>query len=230
MARFAAMPRARRVTPGGLVYHVLNRGVGRSRLFFKNADYEAFERIIEETLDVRPMRICCYTLMPNHWHFALWPKRDGDLAAFLQRLSITHVTRWQRHRRQVGYGHLYQGRYKSFPVETDDYFYQVARYVERNALRAHLVDRIDDWRWSSLWRYDHGSAEQKQMLSDWPLDRPRGWRRRVQNPLTDAELAALRHCVTKGTPYGNRDWVHRTAKRLGLEFTLRRRGRPKKGG
>lgn len=211
-----------------MVYHVLNRGVGRSRLFFKDADYEAFERIIEETLDIRPMRICGYTLMPNHWHFVLWPERNGQLAAFMQRLTITHVTRWQRHRKRVGYGHLYQGRYKSFPVDADDYFYQVVRYVERNPLRANLVEQVDGWRWSSLWRYYHGRADQKRLLSDWPLDRPRQWKRRVAAPHTEAELSALRQSVAKGTPYGNGDWKNRVAQRLGLTFTLRSRGRPKK--
>ena len=81
------MPRSRRVTPGGIVYHVLNRGVGRSQLFFKDADYLAFEQIMAETLETCPMRICSYVLMPNHWHLVLWPKQDGELAAFMQRLT-----------------------------------------------------------------------------------------------------------------------------------------------
>ena len=124
-----------------MVFHVLNRGVGRMRLFTKDGDFEAFERMIEKTLESRPMRICAYCLMPNHWHFVLWPERDGDLGAFMQKLSVTHVRNWQEHRRRVGEGHVYQGRYKSFPIESDTHFYQVARYVERNALRANLPPR-----------------------------------------------------------------------------------------
>jgi putative transposase len=197
-------------------------------LFFKEADYAAFEEILVETLAVRPMRICAYCLMPNHWHFVLWPKCDGDLAAFMQRLTVTHVTRWQRHKRQVGYGHVYQGRYKSFPVESDEYFYQVVRYAERNPLRANLVSDADAWRWSSLWRRVHGTREQKQLLAPWPLPQPRNWLSHVQQPLSDAELEALRCSVRKGTPLGGADWMLRTAKRLGLEFTLRARGRPRK--
>ena len=146
------MPRTARVAPGGMLFYVLNRGVGRMRLFLKDADFEAFERVIEKTLVTRPMRICAYLLMSNHWHFVLWPERDGDLGAFMQKLTITHVRNWQENRRRVGYGHLYQGRYKSFPVESDEHFYHVVRYVERNALRANLVDRAEEWRWSSLWR------------------------------------------------------------------------------
>ena len=159
--------------PGGMPLRVLNRGVGRVRLFLKEADFEAFERIIEKTLESWPMRICAYCLMSNHWHFVLCPERDGDLAAFMQKLTITHVRNWQENRRRVGYGHLYQGRYKSFPMESDEHFCQVVRYVERNALRANLIQRAEDWHWSSLWRRVHGSAEQRRWLSEWPLPMPR---------------------------------------------------------
>lgn len=223
------MPRAARVTPGGFVYHVLNRGVGRNRLFWKDADYAAFEQIMEETLTTRPMRICAYCLMPNHWHLILWPEHDGDLAAFMQRLTVTHVTRWQRHKRQVGYGHVYQGRYKSFPVDCDEHFYTAVRYAERNPLRAGLIRRADQWRWSSLWRRLHGTRDQKRLLSSWPLSRPRQWSEYVEQPLTEAELEAVRRSVQKGQPLGDAQWTQRVARQLGLEFTLRARGRPRKG-
>jgi putative transposase len=122
------MPRIARVAPGGLVYHVLNRGVGRQSLFRHDEDYAAWERVLEETLDKAPMRICAFCWMPNHWHLVLWPQRDGQLSAFMQRATNMHTQRWQRAKRRVGFGHLYQGRFKSFPVEGDEHFYQVARY------------------------------------------------------------------------------------------------------
>src|SRR5271157_5568316 len=132
------MSRPRRYSPGGgMVFHVLNWGVGRRVLFTEDEDFLAFERVIEETLRTRRMRLWAYRLMPNHWHFVVWPERDGDLPAFMQQVTNTHVKRWKEHRHEIGYGHLYQGRYKCFPVETEDYFYQVVRYVERKALRAN---------------------------------------------------------------------------------------------
>lgn len=216
-----------RAAPGGVVFHVLNRGVGRQRLFDEPSDYSAFESVIEETLAKAPMRICSYCLMPNHWHFVLWPEQDGDLAVFMQRLSVTHVTRWQKHRRRVGEGHVYQGRFKSFPVESDDYFYQVARYVERNALRANLVARAEDWRWSSLWRREEGTLDERRWLAKWPVTRPRSWVQLVNEPQTEAELEALRRCVERGQPFGSAGWIEATARQLRLESTLRSRGRPK---
>ena len=220
------MPRTARHAPGGMVFHVLNRGVGRMRLFLKDADFEAFERIVEKTLETCPMRICAYCLLPNHWHFVVWPEHDGELGAFMQKLTITHVRNWQENRRRVGYGHLYQGRYKSFPVESDDHFYQVVRYVERNALRARLVTRAEDWRWSSLWRRVHGTSKDRAWLGAWPLAKPRDWAERVNRPQTAAELEAIRRSVARGQPYGDERWVRQTAGQLGLESTLRPRGRP----
>jgi putative transposase len=211
-----------------MVFHVLNRGVGRMELFSKEKDYAAFEGLLEQTCEARPMRICAYCLLPNHWHFVLWPQHDGDLAAFMQQLTTKHVRRWQLHCRRVGYGHVYQGRYKSFPVEEDEYFYQVARYVERNALRAGLVERAEAWRWSSLWRRLSGTVDQRQLLSDWPLACPKGWCKLVNQPQTEAELEAIRRCVARGQPYGGEDWVRRTAEQLGLESTLRAPHRPRK--
>lgn len=211
-----------------MVYHVINRGVGKNDLFFSDDDYHAFERVIQETQEKRPMRILSYCLMRNHWHFVLWPENDGDLGRFMQRLTVTHVTRWQKHYNMVGFGHVYQSRFKSFPVETDKYFYQVNRYTERNALRANLVERAEDWPWCSLWIRTYGTPEHRAMLSDWPLPRPRKWLQYVNEAETEAELSALRRSCLRGTPYGSSDWVKHTAKKLGLESTLRPPGRPKK--
>jgi putative transposase len=210
-----------------MIFHVLNRGVGRMRLFSRAGDFEAFQRIIAKTLETRPMRILSYCLMPNHWHLVLWPKEDGDLGAFMQKLTITHARNWQEHRRRVGFGHLYQGRYKSFPVETDEHFYQVVRYVERNALRAGLVRRAENWRWNSLWQRIHSAPQERTMLSAWPLPLPRSWMQYVNQPQTERELAAIRRSVQRGQPFGNDDWIHDTAENLGLQSTLRPRGRPR---
>ena len=222
------MPRTARQAPGGMVFHVINRGVGKQQLFFNDEDYLAFERVIQETLEKRPMRILSYCLMPNHWHLALWPENDGDLGKFMQRLTVTHVTRWQKNYNMVGYGHLYQGRFKSFPVETDDYFYQVNRYVERNALRANLVSKAENWQWGSLWIRQFGTAEHQVMLAKWPIPKPRKWLQYVNEPASESELAAIRKSCVRGTPYGSPDWTSKTAKKLGLESTLRPPGRPKK--
>ncbi len=152
----------------------------------------------------------------------------GDLSDYLRLLTLTHTQRWHASHRTVGTGHLYQGRFKSFLVATDDHLLTVCRYVERNALRANLVRKAENWRWGSLWHCRKQTKDKQKLLSDWPVTRPRNWVSYVNHPQTIAELEALRRCVNRGTPYGSDTWVQRTAKQLGLESTLRQRGRPRK--
>src|SRR5439155_19287500 len=125
--------RGARQIAGGMVYHVINRGCGRMRLFSRDRDYEAFEEVMQEALKRMPMRLLDYCLMPNHWHMMLWPREDGDLSKFMFWLTMTHVQRWRHARGVVGLGPLYQGRFRAFPVETDEHYLTVCRYVQRNA-------------------------------------------------------------------------------------------------
>jgi putative transposase len=176
------MPRRPRVAPGGLVYHCFNRAVARLALFETDEDYTAFERVLEEAARQHPTRILAYCVLPNHWHIVLWPRRDGELTDFVRWLTHTHTMRCHAHFRTSGSGHLYQGRFKAFPVQTDDHFYSVVRYVERNALRTGLVSRAQEWRWSSLWRRRSGNDQAKSLLHAWPLPEPSRWIGRKRNP------------------------------------------------
>jgi putative transposase len=221
------MPRRPRVSTGGLAYHVLNRRVGRLRLFEKPADYLAFENILYEAHERAGIRIAAYCLMRNHWHLLLWPRDDGELSEVMRWITVTHTQRWHAHRQTSGSGPVYQGRFKSFPVQTDEHFLTVARYVERNALRAKLVKRAEQWQWSSLWRWAHADPELVVFLSDWPVERPRQWVAWVNQSERASELEDLRCSAQRGRPFGSEGWVARIAKRLGLESTLRPRGRPK---
>jgi putative transposase len=220
------MGRALRVVAGGFVYHVLNRA--RMRVFGKSKDYEAFEGILADAVQRVKMRLLAYCVMPNHWHLVVWPREDGDLSRFVGWLTLTHTQRWHAHRHSVGSGHVYQGRYKSFLVESDEYLWTVCRYVERNALRAGLCTRAEQWRWSSLWRRVSGDAQAGEILSPWPIDVPEDWVRRVNRAESKRELDALRRCVNRGQPFGSESWVERMTRRFGLGLTFRPRGRPRK--
>jgi putative transposase len=222
------MPRQARNAPGGLVYHVLNRAVARHAIFQKDGDYEAFERVFAEALEKHPIRVLSYCLMPNHWHLVLWPSEDGELTAFVRWLTHTHTMRWHAHYHSSGTGHLYQGRFKSFPIQRDDHLYKVLRYVERNPFRANLVTHPEAWRWSSLHLRHTQDPRVSSLLHGWPVPMPTNWLSWVKEPQTNAELEAVRRSVLRGTPFGSLAWQKRTAARLGLEATLRPRGRPRK--
>jgi putative transposase len=221
------MPRRLREATGGLAYHVLNRAAGRARLFDTDGDYGAFEQVLGEAWQRTPIRILCYCIMPNHWHLVLWPRADGELSEFMHWLTVTHTQRWHAHRHMAGTGPLYQGRFKSFPIQQDDHFLRVCRYVERNALRAGLVARAEEWRWGSLGQRRR-AVEFLTPRMAWPVEAPRNWTALVNRAESDAELAALRESVRRGAPFGDAAWQRRTARALGLESSLQPRGRPRK--
>ena len=121
-------------------------------------------------------------------------------------------------------GRVWQGRFKAFVAQQDHHLLTVMRYVERNALRARLVERAEDWEWGSLaWRR---SPRPPLALAESPVPLPSYWRQLVNEPQTAAELAEIRNCVNRQRPFGDDDWVKRQVQELGLEQTLRRVGRP----
>jgi putative transposase len=195
-------------------------------LFSKPGDYAAFEKILRQAWERLAMRLLSYVVMPNHWHLVVWPLQDGALSTYVQWLTVTHVRRWHAHYHSAGTGPIYQGRFKSFPVQEDDHFLTVCRYVERNPLRANLVQRAENWRWSSLWHRVH--ATRVPWLSEWPIALPASWTEYVHRAQTESELSALRRSVVRGAPYGAEVWQEQTAGALGLQSSLRPQGRPGK--
>ena len=223
------MPRVNRVDVSDIVYHAINRANARMQIFITEKDYLLFEKVLEEARERFNMRVLSYCIMPNHWHLVLYPKQDGDLQKFIGWLSMAHTQRWHSQHKTTGSGHLYQGRYKSFPVQTNDYLLQLFRYVERNALRAKLVQKAEDWRWSSLYIREKGNENQKKILDQWPVDVPSDYIFWANEPQTSEELELLRRSVIKGKPYGDDDWTGDIIKKFNLKSTLKNPGRPKKG-
>lgn len=220
------MGRSPRNDIGNIVYHVINRANGRMTIFKKAKDYQAFENILKEAKKKYPMRILAYCLMPNHWHLILYPVNDGQLAPFMRWVTLTHTQRWHSHYKNVGYGHLYQGRYKSLPVQKDEHFLQLVRYVERNAKRATLAKQAEDWQWSSLYIREFGTDEQQKMLNPWPLKADQDYVKWVNAPQPKEEIETIRFHIQRGRPYGESSWMQKTAEQLGLQSTFRNPGRP----
>lgn len=222
------MPRLARTDIGGYVYHVLNRANARVRIFDTNKDYAQFEAILTEAVEKYNMRLLAYCTMPNHWHLVLYPRESGDMGQFMGWLTNTHTRRWHVTKKTIGHGHLYQGRYKSFLCQTDSHFLTLVRYVERNAKKANLVKKAEQWKWSSVWRREYGMMEQKKILTDWPVEMQANYLQLLNEPQTEDEEQVLERAIEKGTPFGKNTWVERMVKKFGLEQTLRNVGRPKK--
>ena len=220
------MPRRARQAPGGLIYRVLNRGNGRQDIFHTDADAAAFLRVLKEAKELVPVELLAFCLMSNHWHLVLWPREEGDLSRFMFWLTNTHVRRYRLFSHSVGGGHLYQSRFKSFAVQDDEHLLTVLGYVEANPLRAGMVARAADWRWSSLRHWLDGDP--MHLLDVWPAARPPDWAEWVDAALPETALTRLRHSLETGRPFGRGDWLARAADLLGFELVSRRRGRPRK--
>jgi putative transposase len=220
------MGRPKRIAFGGYVYQVLNRANGRLRIFKKGGDFEAFEQVLSEGIERFDMRICGWCLMGNQWHLMLWPRRDGDLSAFMRWTTLTHVQRFHASHGTVGIGHLYQGRYKSFPDQDNACYLTVMRYVEGNPVRAGIVKHAADWRWSSF--SVRQGRDSKVGLAEGPLSLPGDWESLVHCEIDPKSAEEIGKSVKRGRPLGDADWRTGTAKELNLEATLREKGRPKK--
>ena len=120
--------------------------------------------------------------------------------------------------------HVYQQRYKIFPIQEDEHFVVVCRTVERNVLRAGLVKRAEDWCWGSLWRWLQRAEPDPRLLSKWPLRRLSRWVDRVNESLSEAEWAACRLSPQRGKPLGDASWEESIVRRLNLESTMQPRG------
>ena len=137
------------------------------------------------------------------------------------RWGSAHAAR--HHRCHATSGHVWQGRFKAFPIQRDDRLLTAVRYVERNPVRAGLVSRAEDWRWSSLAAVTAPGAARRC-----PVPLPRDWAAVVARPEPEADLDAVRRSVNRRTQFGAALWISSTARRLGLEHTTRPRGRPRK--
>jgi putative transposase len=217
------MARRLRVAPGGFVYHVVNRAAGRHILFETSADYAAFERLLSQAQNRIGMRILAYCLMRNHWHLLPWPADDGSLSTFMQWLTGTHARRWAVAHDAAGRGAVYQRRFKSMPVQSDHHLLTVWRYVERNPLRANLVNSAQDWHWSSLSPTRHGRKTPE--LTPPPIDLPPNWTDLVNTPHTAGEVESIRASIDSRAPFGDSQWSSAASEAI----VWRPHGRPKRG-
>jgi putative transposase len=227
------MGRQLRLIADGLVYHALNRGNNRAPVFRRDADFQHFLDALAQTKERYPFRLYAYCLMSNHFHLVLEPAAGQSISRIVQSLTVAHT--WHFHKSSATSGHVWQGRFKSPVISTDEHLLTVMRYVESNPLRAGIVGDLDAYPWSSY--LTHGLGQRQPVVDEAPLwerlgkteaARRRYWRGWLHEPLTAKELEAVRLSVASGRPYGSATWVEQTAARLGVELAPRRRGRPRK--
>lgn len=181
-----------------VVFHVMNRATQGVTLFQTSDAYAAFVCTFEQATSKSPMRVLGYSVMPNHFHLLLWPTKGEDLSRFMQWLTARHAQRWHLSRGTTGRGAVYQGRFQAVPVHDEASLFRVGRYVERNPVRAGLVERIEDWKWSSA----AGDRRGRVPLARWPVPRPANWQQYVNEEEPASDLDEIRTCVAFNRPIG----------------------------
>lgn len=219
------MPRVARGLADGLIYHIINRGNGHQQVFHTEGDYHAFVDLMSEAKERHPVKVLAWCIMPNHFHLLVSPERAEDLSRWMQWFMTSHVRRY--HRFHKSSGHIWQGRYKSFIVQDDKHLLTVVRYIEGNPVRAQLVPSAKEWSWSShLGRMDENNPKIDKM----PINLPSEWTSFVDQPLTGGELDRISTSMQRQTPFGSPPWQMRICRELGLESTLKPKGRPRMWG
>lgn len=220
------MARQPRVDISEEVYHVINRSNARWRIFKSERDYQNVLDSLEETLELVPISIFSFCIMPNHWHFSVKPFKNGDMGKFFGKFTQKLTQRWHASHHTAGSGHLFQGRFKSFLVEKDSYFFQLMKYIESNPLRAKMVNRAEDWQWGSLYLRTSNPGTTDKLLTTWPIGIPKDYLKLVNKPLPKQELKNIRHAVLRSSPLGKQSWINNKVEKYDLQYTIRREGRP----
>ena len=140
------MPRGARKTSSTDIYHVMLRGINRQDIFEEDEDKKIFLWIIRECIKVSGCDIYAYCLMSNHVHILIRTKTES-IGVIMKRIGTRYVLYFNEKYGRVG--HLFQDRFKSEPIETDEYFLTVLRYIHQNPLKANMCKKLEDYAYSS---------------------------------------------------------------------------------
>ena len=212
------MPRISRGDLVGHTFHTLNRGNGGALIFHTETDYSTFLEFLVKAKKKFSVQLFGFCLLPDHFHLVIEPESAKVLSRFMQWLLTSHVRSHNKHYNTRG--HVWEGRFKSFPIQKDSHFLTILRYVLRNPIRAGLASYASEWQWSS--------SQWPNLIDPWPVGILVNLNKWADEPLSAHELERIRTCVNRQAPYGSPTWQAQTAAIGGLQSTLRPRGRPRK--
>ena len=218
------MPRRARVIVPGLPHHITHRGNRRSDIFRRVEDRLIYLRLLRKHAEQEGLQIWAYALMTNHIHLVAVPECEESLEATIRAVHGTYAILFNGQYDTVG--HLWQGRFYSCVLD-DSHSWNAVRYVERNPVRAGLVRRAEDYRWSSA--FAHCGLGKEPMLSiDFPpKDRIMDWSAWLAVSNLQSTDRRIRHCTFRGYPCGTLEFIGALEKRLGRTLRRRNRGRPR---
>jgi putative transposase len=218
------MARPIRIDVGSEIYHVLWRGNNGEKIFHREYDYLLFENTLINAVLKFKMRILSFVCMPNHIHFCFSPLNDKEVGKFMHWLGTTFTHKYRLLHKNLGNGHVFQDRYKSIIVQKGETLLNLLLYIERNPLKAKLVIKSEDWRWSSLWIRQNGNKNQRTVLAEWPIEIPPNYSELVNETKEDAEI---KDSIQNQIPLGDKVWQEKIRSKFNVRIEKAKRGRPK---
>lgn len=214
------MPRLARIVVPGVPHHVTQRGNRKEQTFFNDEDYALYRSLLGEAAKKAGAEVWAYVLMPNHVHaIVVPPDEDG-----LRRTFADAHRRYTNHinRRNGWTGHLWQGRFGSVAMDGGQVL-KAVKYISLNPVRAKLVKKPEDWKWSSVGA--HLAGKDDELVRVKPLlDQVPDFANFVHEPVEDALFADLRRSEKTGRPVGSGEWMAAMERQVGRPIVLRKRG------
>jgi len=230
------MPVSTRINLPDLPFHILNRGNNKEPIFLDGSDYKYFLSLLLRFKKEYNPKIYHFCLMPNHIHLFLEPRVEGSLSKIMQKLTLTYAIYFNNKYGRVG--HVWQGRFRSSLVDKENYFIYCGLYIELNPIRAGLVNKPEDWPWSSYNYYtsDKSDSNFNNLIDDDPYylelgpdisSRINNYRFQVNRIMEEEAINNIRSQLDKGI-LGNLEFQEKFKGRYKfLNSSPRPRGRPK---
>ena len=222
------MPRIARIVATGCPHHITQRGNYRQDIFVDDFDRKKYLALIEQESKRYGLKILVYCLMPNHVHFIAIPEKYDSMANVFKYAHMKYSQYYNK--KSAARGHLFQGRFFS-SVMDEDYLVACASYIERNPVRANLVDMPYDWEWSSVKVHCGISNNDKlevRKFFDYTEYSQKDWKRFIEETVTPEKIKKIQDQTIRGRPLGSDKFIEELERNLNRPLFLRPRGRPRK--
>lgn len=226
------MPRPKRISLEGLIYHVINRGNNRQDVFRDNEDFEIFLKTIKKFKEKYAFKIYGYCLMNNHVHLILEPTIKNTLSKIIQSITLSHIRLY--HKKYRSSGHLWQGRFKNPIIQADEYLLESLRYVELNPVRAGIVRSPEDYPFSSC-KFHIEGIDPIGILDEDPIflsladterNRQSTYKKFLSTEQNEEIIKTIRQSIESGFALATDTFAEQLREKLAL-LRPRSRGRPR---
>ncbi len=220
------MPRIARIVGVGLPHHIVQRGNNKERVFQDKEDFETYLSLLRKYSEEKEIALGAYCLMSNHVHLLVRPLEDRALPKMMQGVALCYTQYFNKKNRRTG--RLWECRYSSTVVDEERYLWAVTSYIENNPVRAGVVKKPDDYKYSSA--RAHLLGQRDGLLKDTVFDRGElsEYKRLMNKEQNQEMLEEIRGKTRLGKPLGDERFLTVLSEKLGRALDFRSKGRPRK--